>query len=295
MLQRFFLLCVTLFLPLTLIAQELKCTVRVDIRSLSGTEYSYLRNLEQQISSYLNERNWTNDIFQDVERIECQMTINILEDKGNDTYRAQLSLVSRRPIYGTTQQTTVLQLNDTEWQFKYTRNQPLIFDLNRFDPLTSVLDFYAYLILGYDYDTFDALGGTPYFEKARRIAELAQTSGQTGWLAGSNDKSRTAHVTQLLDPRLRPFRKALFDYHFGCLDHFVQNPDQARAKALEALKAIQKILQEMARPYVIDLFFSTKYQEIASIFEDASNRQQAYGLLLEIDPSHMNAYNRLSM
>ncbi len=295
MIQRFFFLLIGLFLPLSLAAQELKCTVRVDIRSLSGTEYSYLRDLEHRITSYLNERNWTEDVFQDVERIECQITINILEDRGNDTYRAQLSLVSRRPIYGTTQQTTVLQLNDTEWQFKYARNQPLIFDLNRFDPLTSVLDFYAYLIIGYDYDTFDALGGTLYLEKARRIAELAQASGQTGWLAGSNNKSRTAIVTQLLDPRLRPFRKALFDYHFGCLDHFIQNPTQARKKALEALQAIQKILQEMARPYVVDLFFATKYQELVSIFEDAPERQTVYGILLEIDPSHMNTYNRLAM
>jgi len=221
--------------------------------------------------------------------------LTFVEALSNDQYRTHLSLVTRRPIYGTTQKTTVLQINDGDWQFKYVRNQPLLFDLNRFDPLTSTLDYYAYLILGYDYDTFLELGGTPYFEQARRIAELAQVSGQPAWLMAGNDRSRASLINTLLSPQLKLLRKAYFDYHFGALDHFILNPDQARTHALEALKNIHTLYQTLSRNYPTELFFSVKYQEIVSIFEDADNRRQVYGMLLDIDPAHLSAYNRLNL
>jgi len=293
-----FFLLFGLFIPLFPFpshAQELNCTVRVDIQALSGTDFTYLLDLEEQIEEYLNERAWTEETYQDFERIECNITITFVEALSNDQYRTHLSLVTRRPIYGTTQKTTVLQINDGDWQFKYVRNQPLLFDLNRFDPLTSTLDYYAYLILGYDYDTFLELGGTPYFEQARRIAELAQVSGQPAWLMAGNDRSRASLINTLLSPQLKLLRKAYFDYHFGALDHFILNPDQARTHALEALKNIHTLYQTLSRNYPTELFFSVKYQEIVSIFEDADNRRQVYGMLLDIDPAHLSAYNRLNL
>jgi hypothetical protein len=122
----------------------------------------------------------------------------------------------------------VLQVNDSEWQFEYAQGTPLTFDVERYNALTSVLDFYAYVMLGYDYDTFSELGGAPHFQKARRIAELAQSQNATGWSAAGDDRNRIALITQLLDPRFVPLRKAYFQYHFGGLDHFVGQKNSTR-------------------------------------------------------------------
>ncbi len=274
-------------------AQELNCNVSVNYQQLQGSQYEYLRELEDQIRRYLNERRWTNDSFEEIERIDCTVQIFFESAVTLTRFRARLVLATRRPIYGTTQYTTVLQLSDPNWEFEYPQGTPLIFNPEQFHPLTSVLDFYAFIMLGYDYDTFSELGGTPFFEQARRIAELAQAAGASGWNQIGDDRSRVALITQLLDPRYRAIRQAYFRYHFEGLDHFVQDPEAARAVVLDVLRALEALHQEVARPYVMDLFFMAKYQELTAIFEGSRLAQEAFALLSELDPSHLSAYNRM--
>ena len=167
-------------------AQELDCRVQIDDSQLSGaeSEFDFLSDLERKIQEYMNTRSWTDDQFLRHERISCSMQIVILESISISEFRSRLIVTSRRPIYGTTQSSVVVRVNDPEWRFEFSRGSTLNFDLDRYDPLTSVLDFYAYLILGYDYDTFSPLGGTSYFEKARTVtdqAELADAVLVTGF------------------------------------------------------------------------------------------------------------------
>ncbi len=287
-------LALALFLAVPLQAQELNCSVSVNYQKLQGSQYDYLRDLEDQIRRYLNERRWTNDTFEDIERIDCMVQVFFEEAITLTRFRARLVLATRRPIYGTTQYTTVLQLSDPNWEFEYPQGTPLIFNMEQFHPLTSVLDFYAFIILGYDYDTFSELGGTPFFEQARRIAELAQAAGASGWNQIGDDRSRVALITQLLDPRYRAVRQAYFKYHFEGLDHFVLDPDAARAAVLDVLRSLEALYQEVSRPYVMDLFFTAKYQELATLFEGSRFAQEAFSILSELDPSHLSEYNRLA-
>lgn len=159
-------------------AQELSCTVSIELRALEGTGVEFLRQLKPQIEEYLNQHRWTEDLFELQERIECALQIVFVQRDG-DQYTAQLAVTSRRPIYGSDQQTVVLQLVEPRWSFRYVQGQPLVHNLEQFDELTSTLDFYAYLILGYDYDTFSPQGGTRFLEIARRIVDLAQRGRST--------------------------------------------------------------------------------------------------------------------
>lgn len=278
--------------PGSLWAQEFDCQVDVDYRQLSGSEYTFLGDLEEQVEDYMNERSWTDDRFLRHERIDCRMQIVIEEAPSLTDFRARLIIATRRPIYGTTQYSTVMQVNDGPWQFSYTQGSSLTQTPERYDPLTSVLDFYAYVMLGYDYDTFSELGGTPHFERARRIAQMARSSQAPGWEASGNDQGRGALISQLLDPRFRPLRTALFNYHFGGLDHFVQDAVSARATILEVLRDLQEMDTNVSRRHILDLFFASKSTELASIFQGSNQRTEAYALLTSMDSS--SEYDRLT-
>lgn len=284
---------VTAFIGTEAQAQELSCSVSVDYSQLTGNDYSYLNELERRIEEYVNERSWTDDRFRFQERIDCELEIIIQADEGGSDFRARLVVATLRPIYGTTQSSPVVRINDTDWSFEYNRGTPLIYDPQRYDPLTSVLDFYANIILGYDYDTFSEKGGTPFYEEARRVADLATTSGASGWTGIGNARSRTELVNQLLDPRYEPLRRAYFEYHFSGLDRFVDETQEARGAVIGVLENVGELRQITSRAYAIDLFFSAKYRELAAIFMNSDAESRAYGLLSRIDPSHLTEYNQL--
>ncbi|HEX9660408.1 MAG TPA: DUF4835 family protein [Rhodothermales bacterium] len=275
-------------------AQELQCNVRIDISAISQSDQvQYVEELKPKIQEYLNGRAWTKDRYRREERIRCELEITILSasTEGFNSFRAQLSVGVQRPIYGTIQTTVVTQIADGDWVFGFEPNQSLIHDMDRFDGLTSVLDFYAFLLLGYDYDSFGPLAGTPHFEQARKIANLAPASG-AGWTVGS-ERTRGTLIQQLLDPRLERVRLASFDYHYGCLDHFVTDPQSARDACLGALHKLQDVLSEVSNQYVVDLFLATKNQELVGVFDDSNQSSDAYGILLNIDPSRSSIYDRL--
>lgn len=274
-------------------AQELNCSVSLDFRSLSGAQYTFLNDLRRDIDEYFNERTWTDDRYTEVEQIDCTVQITIEEALSLSSFRGRIVVASRRPIYGTSQNTTIVQFSDPSFQFNYSQGQPLTYNPEQYDPLTSVLDFYAMLILGYDYDTFEEQGGTPFFERARRIAELAQAQNAPGWTDLGSERGRSDLIRQLLDARLRPLRNAYFRYHFDGLDRFVRETDSARESVVEVLQDVHEMVDMMARQYAVDLFFNAKYQELAAIFEGSQIAPQAYDLLAQIDPSHMSEYERL--
>jgi hypothetical protein len=267
--------------------------VTVDYRALSGSDYTYLDEFRAAVREYLNLQRWTNDTFEEVERIDCTVQITFLEAISLTRFRAKLVIASRRPIYGTGQSTIILQINDEGWQFDYPQGTPLISDPDRYDEITSILDFYAYIILGYDYDTFSEFGGNDLFERARRISDIAKTTGGLGWQELGADRSRTKLITELLDPRYRPLRKVYFTYHLGGLDRFVQETEVARSAVLGSLEELKPLVDVNERSYVVDLFFSAKYRELASIFEQSTLASQAFDLLAEMDPAHLSDYNAM--
>jgi len=275
------------------VAQELSCQVEIDRSQLSGSEFSFLDDLERQIREYMNTQTWTEDRFLSHERITCSLQIILLESISLSEFRARMVVTSRRPIHGTSQSTVVTRINDSEWQFEYGRGTSLQFDLEQYNALTSVLDFYAYILLGYDYDTFSELGGTPHFETARRVATRAENSGDPGWSSVSSQQNRRQLIDDLLSQRHQPLRRIYYQYHLQGLDRFVQAPEKARASILDVVETLQTLDQDLSNSYPLALFFSTKYQELTAVFSQGDLQNRAYNLLTQIDPSHSSQYNRL--
>jgi len=275
-------------------AQELDCRVSVNFSALTGTEFTFLGELANQIEDYLNQRSWTEDRFQDHERIACNLGVTITEAEGLDRFRARLTVGSQRPIWGTMSRTQVFQIVDNSWHFTYNRGQAMVHDPNRFNSLTSLIDFYAYLILGYDYDTFDEFGGTPFFEQARRISELAQGQGAQDWQAIGDDQSRGTLIRQLLDARFQSLRQAYYLYHFAGLDRFTTDHEAGWEAAAGAIEQVHELYLETSRRYAIDVFFVAKSTEISEFFVEFPGRTGLYSLLVDMDPGRASAYDRLT-
>lgn len=275
-------------------AQELDCRVQVDYSQIAGTDRSALDELESRMADYLNRRSWTSHRVQSSERIGCRLQVIIQDEPSTGTYRARVVVSSRRPVYGTAQSTPVLRLNDPEWTFSYSRGESLVHNLNRYDPLASVLDFYAFLILGMDFDTFAEHGGTSYLEQSRSISDRARSDpSSTGWDSFGSDRNRSDFIEALLSSRHRDFRGIVFRYHYEVLDRYTEDPEAAQATALDLLQEVAEMEDRLGRTYVFDHFFSSKYQELGAVFRGGSQRQQARALLTRIDPSHSSTYNDL--
>ncbi|WP_259249561.1 DUF4835 family protein [Salinibacter ruber] len=276
--------------------QELRCRVQIDDSQISGaeSEFDFLDDLERQIREYMNQRSWTDDAFLPHERISCSLQIVLQESISLSEFRARLVVTTRRPIYGTSQSSVVARVNDPEWRFEYSRGSSLNHDLDRYDPLTSVLDFYAYLILGYDYDTFSPLGGTPFFDRAQTVADQAEGSGDPGWSSVGTQQTRVQLLSNLRAQRHEPLRRVYYKYHRKGLDRFVQETEAARKTLMEGLRTLRTLRDRLSQSYALNLFFATKNQELTAIFEESDLEGQAQGLLVQMDPSHSSQYNRLA-
>lgn len=276
-------------------AQELNCRVQVDVSQISGaeSEFAFLGTLQRKIREYLNTRSWTDDSFLRHERIDCSLQVVVLEALNLSTFRARLVVTARRPIYGTSQSSLVARINDAEWEFDYSRGASLRYDLDRYDSLTSVLDFYAYLILGYDYDTFSPLGGTPHFETARTVADQAEGTGDSGWSSVGTQQSRAQLVSDLLNQRHEPLRRAYYTYHRKALDRFVRETGAARSAMMEVLDRLQTLSGRLSRSFALSVFFQTKYQELTAFFAGSDQAAAAQGMLVKMDPSHSSEYDTL--
>jgi len=283
------------FVAIPASAQEINASVTIDRSQLSSTSLNYLDNLPQELEVYINEYDWTDATFREHERIGVDLQITLLNVDSNYNFEAQVVIRSRRPIYNTTQETALFLYNDENWNFNYTPNRALIHDELQFDGLTSLIDFYAYIILGFDFDSFSELGGTPYFQEAQNIVSLAQTTSSPGWSRSNNRRNRAQLVADLMNTNFELFRQAIYQYHRQGLDAFLNNPPKGRQQVLKALQKIQEAKRNTSSNLVFDIFFNAKYREIVSIFEDADPqvRLEAFNLLSQIDQGHLTEYRKL--
>lgn len=290
------LLLVSCLIPQLTRAQEFDIDVTVDDSQVSSASLNYLTNFPDEIESYFNEHDWVDAGFQEQERIQGEIQIVLLSVDNNYNFQANIVIRAQRPIYDTMQQTTVFLFNDDSWAFQYTPNRAFVHDELQFDAITTLLDFYAYVMLGFDFDTFSELGGTPYFTEAQNIISLAQTSSSPGWSRTSGARrGRAQLISNLLNPTYQPFREALYVYHRQGLDRFITNTEEARQSVIEALQLIREAQRNATDDFLFDVFFNAKYRELVSIFEDADTdvRLEAYNLLSQMDQSHLSEYNKL--
>ncbi|MEX2586018.1 MAG: DUF4835 family protein [Balneolaceae bacterium] len=282
--------------PYSLHANEFDCEVSVNDRQISDSAYDYVQELGPDLERYINENSWTEDRFDRHERIRCRMQIVLTDVDSQYNYTAEVIFQLRRPVYNSMQETVSVVLSDTQWSFHYPRSRSLIRDYIQFDDLTSFVDFYMYILLGYDYDSFSELGGTRFFERAMDVRELALASGGVGWDRGfGSSRNRYGLISDLQSPVYEGLRRGYYQYHRHGLDVFVDNPTEARRAVVEALEWIRENRRRATNNYLFDIFFDTKYTELVSIFREAPPviRGEAYDLLTSVDPGHSSTYDQL--
>lgn len=279
-----------------MVAQELNCQVIVNDERAQTSDRQVFRDMEQAFARFLNDRKWTNDTYAPEERIECNMVITIESMPAVGFYNATVQVQSSRPVYNTSYTSLVLNFADRDWQFDYVESTPLDFGDNVYSGnLTSMLAFYAYIIIGLDNDTFEEFGGEMQFKKALDIVNLAQQSDRAGWQAFQSNRNRYWLSENLNNQNLRPIRKGLYTYHRLALDNFEQKQDEARTLILNVLKDIEAADRTVPNSILKISFFDAKKNELAKIFErgNPAAKREAYNLLVAINPSSTEIYQSI--
>ena len=282
--------------PAAVIAQDLNARVQVLSPQVQTSNKRVLEVLETSIRDFLNGRKWSSDNFQPQERIECNFVINITEWDGSSNFKAEAQIQSGRPVFNTTYNSTILNISDKEFGFNYTEGQPLDFSDQQFTSnLSSLLAFYAYVIVGMDYDTFSMHGGTPYYAKAQAVVNNAQNTGFTGWKAFESLRNRYWLAENLQNKAYTPIRDFLYEYHLKGLDILADEPIKGRKEILSILPELQKIDKQKQGSMLNQLFFTAKADELVNVISPAApnERMKAYNILSSLDPANQAKYELL--
>ena len=274
-------------------SQELDCRIQVSGPGLPEAERLILQTLQSDLYEFMNQRNWTNYQFKREERIEASITITIQEKAGTDEFRGSLQIQSRRPIYGTSYSSPIINHQDRDFSFRYTENMPLEYDGNTFmSNLTEVLAFYAYLIIGFDFDTFSPMGGTPYFEEAQGIVNRAQNAQERGWKSFESQRNRYWMIENLFNTTYSQARQALYQYHRLGFDKMTDNMEIARGEVTKALEMLQRVHRQRPGSLLMQMILTAKSDELVNLYNQATpmDKSKAIQILTEIDPSNASKY-----
>lgn len=288
------LVFLSLFILITAIsyAQELQCNVTVNYESLPVNNRELLVGFDQVIQDYMNLTRFTVEEWVGP-KIPCSISIFFVGATSDVNYSAQVVVVSQRPIYNTINYTQMLTVNDNNWSFRYEKGQSLYANQSTFDPLTSFLDYYANVIIGYDMDSYEELGGTKYYSKAFDIVNRANSSAFAGgWQTTSlSTYSRWNLVSDLLNDKFRPFREAFYNYHYNGLDIFLENKEVALGQMTNLVKTLDEMKSKVdLNTVLIKTFFDAKYGELADYLRYTDN-PTLFTDLKKIDPSHISRYD----
>lgn len=272
--------------------QELNCKVSVNYEGLQIRNREILSDFASVIENYLNSTQFSNKPWEG-ERIDCSFSIFFTGATSDVDYSAQVVIVSTRPIYSSDRLSPMLTISDANWVFKYERGQPLYSNQAVYDPITSFLDFYANLIIGWDLDSWSEFGGNENFQRAFNIANLGINSNfKKGWERTSDAYNRTRLIDDLFNEKFRPFREAFFEYHYG-IDYFQIDKDAA----LKHITNLINLLDNMKTKFdissvLIRTFFDAKSGELVDLLKGYPDKT-LINKLRRIDPAHISKYNEL--
>lgn len=295
--KTFSLLLVIIFTANLAIAQELLCKVDINTQQVSGTDKRVYDNMKTQIYEFLNNRKWTTETFKNEERIDCSILINITERLSTDEFNATLQIQTRRPVFESSYNSVLLNFIDNDVHFRYTEGQQLEYSENTYiSNLTSILAFYANMVIGLDYDSFSLNGGTPYFQKALSIANNAQGSDEKGWKAFDGTRNRYWMINNMLDAPFIPLRECMYNYHRKGLDIMYQNTVAGRTVILESIESLSKVHNIKPLSFSLQVFFNAKSDEIINIFMGATAEEKTkiMEVLSVIDPTNNNKYQKIT-
>ena len=286
------LLIVAIFIfTATMFAQELNCTVTVNMDKLQASQRDLLQDFQNVIENYINKTRFVGDSWEGP-KIDCSFNVLFVSGTLDGNYTAQAVVTSQRDIYQSTDKSLMLKVNDNAWSFSYQKGQALYSNQSTFDPLTSFLDFYANLIIGLDMDSYEELGGSDYFSKASGIANFgASSSFSSGWTLSSSGYNRRRLIEDLNNDAYRPFREGEFDYYYG-IDVFALNKPLGQKYIVKLVDAIDKSRNKIDLTGVLmKTFFNAKSEEIIDRLKDYPDRYDVFLKLKRLDPAHGSKYN----
>jgi len=281
-------------------AQELNCNVTIvsdQLQSQQAAEKQIFVDMKTAISDFMNGKRWTNDIYNQEERIKCNLIITLTKSLQQNVFQGNAQLQIIRPVYNATYETIVLSYIDKNFNISFTpEDRQMNFnELTFSNNLTSILGFYSLIALTVDYDSFSKLGGNPYLQRAYNIANLASSAGQGGWEQTGDPLNRYWLVENLQNQQLLPFREGLYTYHRIALDNFTIDPVGGRKQVIDLLTSIKTMQQLKNNSILLISFMRAKNQEIVNVFSEATKdeKQKAFTLLSSVDPSKTELYRKL--
>ncbi len=296
---KLFIIASCLLMGLSTYSQELNARVQISAQQLQGnTNRQVFSTLQKALFEFLNGRKWTNNVFSADERIECTFQINISQQVSSDRYKGTLQIQANRPVYGTNLNSVMLNYRDQDIEFEYVEHQSLEFnESTHTNNLMSIIAYWAYIIIGLDYDSFSPMGGTPFFTKAEAIVNNAQNAREKGWKSFEGQKNRYWIIQNLLDSKYGSVRNFYYTYHRHGLDKMMKSLPQGRTKVMEGLRMLQKVYREKPSPFmpILQITFDAKADEFINVFSEApmNEKNMAYNILVEINPSNTNKYQRM--
>lgn len=291
------LLVLVLFLNIALTySQELNAQVTINSNKIQSSNKQVYTTLEKAITEFINQTKWTSKNVKPQEKINCAFTIIVNSQLGNN-FDATLQIQSTRPVFGSTYETPVLNINDSSLNFSYNEFDPLIYNPNTFDSnLISTLVFYVYTILGVDADTFALNGGQSYLKEAEKVMLQAQQSGISSWQNNIGKNNRFSLIDNLLSPKFNLLRNIYYNYHRKGFDLFAENEDKAKQQIENSITQLDKLHNITIGNYMIRIFLDAKNNEIVSVFSDGKqtkNQQKMVQVLQKIAPTQNNKWRKI--
>lgn len=279
-------------------SQELNCRVSIFSQQIQTSNKHIFESMQKDLYEFLNNRKWTDHVYSYDEKIECTILINLTEQISTDQFKGTMQIQSIRPIFNSNYNSVMLNLKDNDIQFNYQEFQSLEFNENTFGSnLVSLLAYYAYVIIGFDYDSYSLMGGTPYFQKAEKIVQNAQNAQEKGWKSFESQKNRYWLVENLLNSKYAPVREFNYKYHRLGLDIMSEKQAEGRAQIADALQLVQKVYRDKPSPFMmlLQILFDAKSDEFVQVFSESFPDEKAriVNILKEIDPTNSNKYQRI--
>ena len=280
-------------------AQELNFKVAINTPQLQIVDPTVFDDLRTNMENFLNNQKWTEDVFELEERIKGNIQLTIKEEISATSFRAEMQIQALRPIFGSAEETILLSHNDKDITFEYEQFQPLVYTENSYNNnLASILSFYAFYIIGLDYDSFSPFGGEIYFQTAVDIVSTIPpnvAAKNPGWRSLDSNRNRYWMTENMLNPRVRPMRRALYDYHRQSLDIMATDAASGRAIMVQALEEIDKVNKAYPSSMVIQMFSIAKGNEIVEIFKNGESPQKSKikRIMNKIDAANASNYRKI--
>ena len=282
-------------------AQELAASITIQSNKVDNQiDPKIFPQLQTQLKDFINQRKWSNDAYSSEEKIDCSFYITIESVVAPGVYDAKLSIVSNRPIHNASYSSSVLNMQDANFTFKYQLSQPIEFNENRIqgaDPLmsnlTATIAYYIYIILGLDYDSFASKAGMPYFNKALNIVYNApEGSGISGWKSYDGQRNRFILIDNLTKSGNDKVHDIIYSYYREGLDQLTEKPELAKSNILNSLINLQEMNEGAVSGMLIPILMQAKFSEIVGIFSksDKATRKQLLTTLSSLDIANINKY-----